>query len=419
MRSKIFVLLIAMLLVFSTVANAASPTVNEKKQELNEVQANMEKTKSQLEQVKKEQVQVSNQLKKIEQELIQKENKLEETEKQLADIQFELETTNKELQVAIKKAEEHRKAMGERLAAIYVITPTSIIELLLEAKSINEIIDRFYMLVKMQEYDQNMLIELKELEDEIAEKKETLELEEKRVQELRDDIIRQKQEIENKLQERQKLLERLEDQQAAYEDDLDELEKVSKDIERKIQELLREEERKREEARKKAEAQKREQSRASEQTRSNGTSQQESPKYTGGKLAWPVPGFYRITSPFGYRIHPVTGQKKLHTGVDVGSNYNNGNRQSIYGQDFVAMADGEVILASEYGGYGYCVIINHGGGMTTLYAHGSRILVKVGDKVTRNQPVMKVGNTGTSTGAHAHFEVRINGVPQDPMQYIN
>ena len=142
-----------------------------------------------------------------------KENKLEETEKQLADIQFELETTNKELQVAIKKAEEHRKTMGERLAAIYVITPTSIIELLLEAKSINEIIDRFYMLVKMQEYDQNMLIELKELEDEIAEKKETLELEEKGSG-IRDDIIRQKQEIENKLQERQKLLERLEDQQA-------------------------------------------------------------------------------------------------------------------------------------------------------------------------------------------------------------
>ena len=132
-------------------------------------------------------------------------------------------------------------------------------------------------------------------------------------------------------------------------------------------------------------------------------------EYVGGTMAWPVPGYTRITSPFGMRTHPITGVYKLHTGVDIGA---------PMGATFVAVNDGIVTYAGWNNAYGNMVIIDHGGGVTTLYAHGSEILVEVGDRLFQNTPVLKVGSTGYSTGPHAHFEVRINGEYVQPLDYI-
>ena len=132
-------------------------------------------------------------------------------------------------------------------------------------------------------------------------------------------------------------------------------------------------------------------------------------KYNG-KLAWPVPSSGKITSYYGYRIHPIYHVNKLHAGIDIGG--------AAWGAPFVAAEDGTVILARYYGGYGNCVIIDHGGGISTLYAHGSAIYVSEGQKVTRGQNVLAIGSSGTSTGKHAHFEVRVNGSPVDPLPYI-
>ncbi len=117
----------------------------------------------------------------------------------------------------------------------------------------------------------------------------------------------------------------------------------------------------------------------------------------------------RVSSPFGYRIHPILGVRKLHTGIDI-----NGST----GTPISAAADGKVILSQTYGGYGRAVVIDHGGGMATLYAHQSSIAVSVGEVVTRGEVIGYVGCTGSCTGPHLHFEVRLNGVPVDPMQYL-
>ena len=131
--------------------------------------------------------------------------------------------------------------------------------------------------------------------------------------------------------------------------------------------------------------------------------------YIGGELAWPVPGYTRISSPYGMRTHPITGVYKLHTGVDI---------SAPAGANFVAANDGVVVKAEYNVAYGKMVLIDHGGGISTLYAHGSEILVQVGQEVKRNEPVLKVGSTGYSTGPHAHFEVRKNGVVTNPIPYI-
>ena len=132
-------------------------------------------------------------------------------------------------------------------------------------------------------------------------------------------------------------------------------------------------------------------------------------KYVGGEMMWPAPGYYKITSPFGYRIHPILKTKKLHTGIDIGI---------AYGKPITAAQSGTVVYAGWMGGYGKVVLIDHGGGMTTLYAHNSKLVVKKGQEVEKGQKISECGSTGQSTGAHLHFEVRKDGEYIDPLEYV-
>lgn len=135
-----------------------------------------------------------------------------------------------------------------------------------------------------------------------------------------------------------------------------------------------------------------------------------------GVMAWPVPGFYNVTSSFGYRVHPIFGDRRLHTGIDIGKN----GSQPINGAAIVAAGDGTVIYAGYRSGYGNTVMIDHGNGVVSLYAHQQSGGIKVsnGASVKKGQRVGTVGSTGFSTGPHLHFEVRVNGTPKDPMSYL-
>lgn len=126
-----------------------------------------------------------------------------------------------------------------------------------------------------------------------------------------------------------------------------------------------------------------------------------------GQLVRPVPG--AVSSGFGLRVHPITGQNRMHNGVDMDGGM---------GEPIKAAKGGTVILADVKGGYGNTVMIDHGGGMVTLYAHQSKLGVSVGSSVSTGQVIGYVGSTGQSTGPHLHFEVRVNGNPVDPMKYL-
>lgn len=141
-----------------------------------------------------------------------------------------------------------------------------------------------------------------------------------------------------------------------------------------------------------------------------------SDKTYSGDFAWPCPGYYTVTSPYGYRIHPITHTRKFHKGVDIAGS-------GIKGKPIVAAADGTVSIASyNTGGYGNYVMINHGtkdgDKYSTLYAHMTRYIVSVGQYVKKGQTIGYVGTTGASTGYHLHFEIRINGETTDPMDYF-
>ena len=126
-----------------------------------------------------------------------------------------------------------------------------------------------------------------------------------------------------------------------------------------------------------------------------------------GQLIWPVNA--PVVSPFGYRIHPILHYRKMHTGIDLAAGY---------GVPIRAADSGTVIYATWMGGYGNVIIVDHGGGISTLYAHQSSLAAGNGQRVGRGQVIGYVGSTGFSTGPHLHFEVRVNGTPVDPMGYL-
>lgn len=123
---------------------------------------------------------------------------------------------------------------------------------------------------------------------------------------------------------------------------------------------------------------------------------------------WPANGI--ISSPFGYRADPFNSSEKRHQGIDIAAQY---------GENIKASASGKVILSAYNGNYGNCIIINHNNGITTLYAHASSLIAKEGQTVKKGDIIAKVGSTGRSTGPHLHFEVRINGTPEDPVKYLD
>lgn len=127
-----------------------------------------------------------------------------------------------------------------------------------------------------------------------------------------------------------------------------------------------------------------------------------------GQLAWPVAG--PVTSGYGYRIHPIFGERRFHTGIDIGA---------PYGAAVWAADDGTVVFVGAISGYGNVVIIDHGGGLATTYNHLSASYVSLGERVVRGQRIAAVGCTGYCTGPHLHFEVRVDGHPVDPMPYLS
>ena len=127
-----------------------------------------------------------------------------------------------------------------------------------------------------------------------------------------------------------------------------------------------------------------------------------------GRLAWPVPG--PVTSAFGWRVHPIYGNRRLHAGIDL---------EAATGDRIWAAGNGTVIMATTWGGYGRTVIIDHGGGLSSLYAHQSSINVSLGQQVSAGDVIGYAGASGNVTGAHLHFETREFGTPVDPMKYLN
>ncbi|MDR0648684.1 MAG: peptidoglycan DD-metalloendopeptidase family protein [Synergistaceae bacterium] len=279
-----------------------------------------------------------------------------------------------------------KQLLRSRVVAMYKYGGITEFNLLLSASGVQDALSTSYMLSKIAEQDKALI-------DDLAIKKATLDkareelVKQKAELDLRDkELQKRKSSIEKTTKERNKLLQQVRKDKALFQAQQEELLKASKDLQQKVNQLLA--------AKKKMQ----------QQNRGGATPLY----YKGGRLAWPLRG--AITSPYGSRIHPIFKTRTTHTGIDI-----DGNK----GDPVRAAADGEILYTGWLRGYGQVVIIDHGGNLTTVYAHLSAIDTTENAKVKAGDVVGKVGSTGTATGNHLHFEVRVNGSTTDPLTYLN
>lgn len=278
-----------------------------------------------------------------------------------------------ELKQAEAALDEKKELLNDRLRVMYKTGYVGYAEVLFGAESFHDLLSRVDMLQRILDHDQQLVLTLKQHRDLIEVKKK--ELEEKKTELA--DLVREKLAKQDDLKvvvaTLSEYTEELLHNAAALKEQEEKLVEESEQVARDIQNM-------------KLRAQ-----------------------YVGGELQWPVPGWYSLSDDYGMRIHPITGRQGMHTGIDIPANM----RETI-----VASQSGTVLEAKWRGTYGIAVVIDHGGGIATLYAHLDEALVSAGDVVEVGQRIGLIGSTGYSTGPHLHFEVRKDGKHVDPKPYV-
>jgi len=350
--------------------------LEQRQRELEEVGRKIEERQRQLDQVKQKEKTVSNQLNVLEADIEKTEAEIEYLGKKLSVLDTEIALVSNDLQKAEARLGERTDIFNQRLREIYMQGDMSYLEVLLEASSITDFLTRFDFLQKILEQDVSLLKEIEEERQYIAKRKIELETRQIQVESVKLDNESKQAYLKQQREEKEKLLSSIQAQKEAYERALDELEATSRELERIIREL---------------------------QAR-----QPRAPQGTG-RMIVPLASHNGISSDYGMRTHPILKVRRMHTGVDFAA---------PQGTPVRAAQSGEVIFTGWMGGYGRVIVIDHGGGVSTLYAHLSAINVAEGQKVSKGDKIGAVGSTGWSTGPHLHFEVRENGTPVNPHQYI-
>ena len=359
-----------MFLSFSLVYAEDLDTLEDRK---NELKTNIEQANDEIDSLNLEITDAIAKVNELEGQIEDYNNSLAEIRSELKVVEAEIQETEQKLAVAEQNYANQKNNLEKRIVAMYEAGETTYLDVLLNSSSITEFVDNYYLIGEIAAIDENLL--------------NTIEIEKNQIEEIKTKLDANRADLKQKEENEQKTLINAKIQRDNYLANLNEQEKATrariKEYEQELNNVENE---------------------IFIITNNLGDSD-----YAGGLFAWPTPGYKTITSPFGNRIHPVLGTKRFHTGIDIGA---------PKGASIIAANSGKVLKAGWFGGYGNAVIIDHGGGFSTLYGHGSEVLVSEGQTVKRGDIIMKVGSTGMSTGPHLHFEVRINGNYMNPLDYL-
>jgi len=341
---------------------------------------------------------------------------LDEAEQELDEAEAELELTVallEKTETELVDAEVLREAQYEslkgRVRYMHENGVIGYLEILLKSESFADFVNRLEYVDEIINYDNNIVKNLAETERLVTEKASEIELHKRETELLRDSRAERKARLEEAIEEKNAAVYELTKNELTFQQQIRDLEESDRQIQRLIK--AAEDESARVAAEKAAAARAAEQKAEDERDAAEREARlaAERTKYIGGQLAWPVPDYYTVSSGYGSRTNPISGKSEFHTGIDIAA---------PSGANVVAAGDGTVILSGYNGGYGYTVIIDHGGGMTTLYGHNSKLYAENGATVKRGELIAKCGSTGYSTGPHVHFEVRKNGSSESPMGYV-
>lgn len=363
--------LITLILCFSLLC---ATTVEEKKDELGAVNRELSRQQKLLQQTKAREKATLRNLYIINRNVARTKNELRYNQTKLTVHTQQLNQTQAELQKTANDYSFHQKRFGERLKEMYKTQNLGYLSMFFTNKSFSELVDNSYYYKKIIDTDVENITRLNAARQSMTVKQYVLQQQKKEIEKSHQLIQKQKTLLESRAKQQQTVYASIRAQRKEYERRVNELLKNSNEIETMIKRLS-----------------------ASKPVVSRGS----------GIFIWPVKGI--ITSYFGYRRHPIFKVVKYHTGIDIGV---------ASGKPIKAADSGIVIFSGWFGGYGNATIIEHGKGLQTVYGHQLRRYVVKGDKVEKGQVIGLVGSTGYSTGPHLHFEVRRNGVVQNPMQYL-
>lgn len=305
-------------------------------------------------------------VKKLEKEIVTLTGQIENTTAMIAEKQVEIEMA----QEAIAKKNER---LNDRLRVMYKSGNFGYMEVLFGAEDFTDLLTRVDMLQLILKHDQDLLVTMKSNRDAVEAQK--VELENKK--NALNGYVTEKTQKQNHLSDSMKNL--VSYKEALLEDAaaLEEMEQTALSEADQLVAIIQ--------------------------------NLKLAPKYIGGEMIWPLPGYYEINSDFGERIHPITKVYSKHTGIDI---------PAKQGTPIIAAQTGTIVYADWFGTYGRAVIIDHGGGLTTLYAHCDALYVTVGQAIKKGEQIAAVGSSGYSTGMHLHFEVREGGAYVDPKGYV-
>lgn len=293
--------------------------------------------------------------------------KLDQTESQMAQNEQQLQVTEDHLA-------KRSKVLNARVRDVYKNGQLSYLDVLFGSTDFMDLVTRLDLLQRVLRQDVQLVNQVKDEKNFITNKQNELTQQKAVVTQLTGQALLKQQQVESRKREKEAIM-------RAAMSEKDEAEKSYQDLletSRQIENMLR------------------------------GGNYQYSGSVIGtGAMIWPAAG--PVTSPFGWRTHPIFGTGRFHSGIDIGASY---------GDTVVAADNGIVVYADWMGGYGKAVMVDHGSGVVTLYGHNSEILVAPGQSVGKGQAISRVGSTGYSTGPHLHFEVRRNGEPVNPMGYL-
>lgn len=310
-----------------------------------------------------------------------------------------LEENSVKLLAAQRDLEKKHKVLEKRVKDIYINGQISYLDVLFGAQDFADFLTRMDLLKRVIMQDSDLVNEVLEYQNEIVEIGKNLEADRKIQSELAEKAALAKNIKLQKVAEQQALIDRMNNDKEVYDRQYAEMMAASNEVARLIEQKRYQEQ----VAAMEAERQRQAQQNSSQYQEQGG---EVVPSGSGGMI-WPVSG--EITSPFGWRTHPIFGSQIFHSGLDIGADY---------GVPIVAAQSGVVIEAGWIGGYGNTVMIDHGGGVVSLYGHNQSLAVDVGQSVSQGQVISYCGSTGNSTGPHCHFEVRVGGEPVSPYNYL-
>lgn len=366
--------------------------INDLKNKEKEIQNNSNEIQNQIDETEAEKTQVMKDVEVMDAEINKLTDELATINTELEDTNATLDATEIELADAEATRERQYEVLKERLVFMYENGDTGYLDVILAAEDFSDFLNRAEYMNIIAEYDKNMLTNLENTEALVTQKLDEISTKKMEIEVLLAQEERRMDALEDTLANKKDYIEKLETDQAGYEQQLAEWDRAEKEVQALI---------------KKAED---DAKRAAEVAKKSRTAAATKNYYTGGKFLCPIQSSYRISDTFKIReVHPITGKREMHTGIDMAC---------PTGTNIAAAESGVVIFSGVKGGYGNCVILDHGGGYTTLYGHCSKLLVSVGEEVARGETIARVGSTGLSTGPHLHFEVRVNGSAVNPDGYL-